>query len=222
MTIELTESHNNNNNNIYLFFATSNVVHLCDIIHLFLKYIISINEITRIRLNSTSHKMGEERSAGFLIFRRANSQIEYMLLKASEMDKNWTPPKGTYLCDLIQYFNSIQSSFINLSLNSIGHVDSGEDDITAALRETREEAGYVTGDLHIYKEHFKILNYKVGDNDKSVIYWLAELKEPEKKPKLSHEHTEHRWLNKDDAILLNGFDDFAEMINYFHDKINSV
>lgn len=40
--------------------------------------------------------MGAERSAGLLIFRRLNSQIEYLLLKASEMDKNWTPPKGIF------------------------------------------------------------------------------------------------------------------------------
>lgn len=40
--------------------------------------------------------MGAERSAGLLIFRRLNSQIEYLLLKASEMDKNWTPPKGNF------------------------------------------------------------------------------------------------------------------------------
>lgn len=38
--------------------------------------------------------MGQERSAGFLIFRRWNSKIEYLLLKASQMNKNWTPPKG--------------------------------------------------------------------------------------------------------------------------------
>lgn len=57
-------------------------------------------------------------------------------------------------------------------------------------------------------------------NDKSVIYWLAELKNPQFDPKLSHEHTEFRWLTKDNAILLNGFDDYAEMINDFHSKIN--
>lgn len=35
-----------------------------------------------------------KRAAGFLIFRRLNSQIEYLLLKASYGDKHWTPPKG--------------------------------------------------------------------------------------------------------------------------------
>lgn len=100
-------------------------------------------------------------------------------------------------------------------------MEPGEDDISAALRETEEEAGYTKNDLYIYKDHFKILHYKVRGNDKSVIYWIAELKNPQKIPKLSHEHTEFRWLTKDDAILLNGFDDFAEMINNFHSKIQS-
>lgn len=38
--------------------------------------------------------MGKERSAGFLIFRQSNEQIEYLLLKASEMGMHWGPPKG--------------------------------------------------------------------------------------------------------------------------------
>lgn len=87
------------------------------------------------------------------------------------------------------------------------------------MRETREEAGYVEDDLLIHKELYKKLSYKVGNNDKTVVYWLAELKDPEKKPKLSHEHTEYCWLTKDQAIQLVGFDDFAEMVNYFHEKI---
>lgn len=35
-----------------------------------------------------------KRAAGFLIFRRLNAQIEYLLLKASYGNKHWTPPKG--------------------------------------------------------------------------------------------------------------------------------
>lgn len=35
-----------------------------------------------------------ERSAGFMIFRRVNSKIEYLLMKASEFEQNWSSPKG--------------------------------------------------------------------------------------------------------------------------------
>lgn len=37
------------------------------------------------------------RAAGFLIFRRFNSEIEYLMLKASYGSHHWTPPKGMSL-----------------------------------------------------------------------------------------------------------------------------
>ncbi|XP_031624608.1 bis(5'-nucleosyl)-tetraphosphatase [asymmetrical] [Contarinia nasturtii] len=137
-----------------------------------------------------------KRAAGFLIFRRLNSQIEYLLLKASYGNYHWTPPKG--------------------------HVDPGEDDFTTALRETREEAGYSADDLKIYKDEQKILNYKVKGKNKTVVYWLAELKDGHNNPTLSDEHTEFRWLPKDEAISLSGYADFAQMVQYFHDRIGKL
>lgn len=103
-----------------------------------------------------------------------------------------------------------------------GHVDPGEDDFTTAVRETQEEAGYTTDDLNIYQDQQKILNYKVKGKDKTVVYWLAELRDPKKNPILSDEHTEFRWLMKDEAISLCGYTDFAEMVRHFHDKIGSL
>lgn len=102
----------------------------------------------------------------------------------------------------------------------IGHVEGEEDDIATALRETREEGGYLPDDLYIYKEIYKKLQYKVGNNTKTVVYSLAELKDAHKEPKLSHEHTEYRWLTKDDAIAFSGLDDFAEMLNYINRLCN--
>lgn len=104
----------------------------------------------------------------------------------------------------------------------LGHVDPGEDDFTTALRETQEEAGYCADDLVIYKDQSKILEYKVKGNDKIVVYWLAELRDASKEPALSHEHIEFRWLAKDAAIDLCGFHDFADMVEYFHDKIKTL
>lgn len=101
-------------------------------------------------------------------------------------------------------------------------MDPGEDDFTTALRETREEAGYTADDLTIYRDHQKILNYKVKGNNKTVVYWLAELKNIQNNPKLSEEHTEYRWLVKDEAISLCGYADFAEMVEYFHYKIENL
>lgn len=104
----------------------------------------------------------------------------------------------------------------------LGHVEANEDVFQTALRETQEEAGYKPDDLHIYKDQHKTLSYKVNGNNKTVVYWLAELKDPHKIPELSYEHTEFQWLAKDNAILLNGFDDFAEMVNHFHHKIANL
>lgn len=103
-----------------------------------------------------------------------------------------------------------------------GHVDPGEDDFTTAVRETQEEAGYAADDLNIHKDQQKILNYKVKGKDKIVVYWLAELKDVQKDPTLSDEHTEFKWLAKDEAITLSGYADFAEMVKYYHDKIGSL
>ena len=36
-----------------------------------------------------------KRAAGFLIYRKFNEKIEYLLLKASYGSHHWTPPKGT-------------------------------------------------------------------------------------------------------------------------------
>lgn len=113
-----------------------------------------------------------------------------------------------------------------LLVSIAGHVDPGEDDFTSALRETKEEAGYTADNLHIHTEEKKMLNYKVKKNkknfNKTVVYWLAELRDPQKDPILSDEHTEFRWLKKDDAISLSGYADFAEMVNHFHDRISQL
>lgn len=173
--------------------------------------------------------MVAKRAAGFLIFRRLNQQIEYLLLRASYGSKHWTPPKGTHSTFHTfpigvfrngEYFNQL---CLSISLyGSIGHVDPGEDDFTTALRETQEEAGYLADDLIIHKDETKILEYKVKGKDKIVVYWLAELRDATKNPKLSHEHIEFRWLTKDAAIALSGFQDFANMVQHFDERIKNL
>lgn len=50
---------------------------------------------------------------------------------------------------------------------------------------------------------------------KIVKFWLAELKDVRKEPELSAEHSEYRWLDKDDAIRKCKVPEFIEMINKF-------
>lgn len=90
------------------------------------------------------------------------------------------------------------------------------------MRETQEESGYKADDLNIFKNEQKILNYKVKGKDKVVVYWLAELRDAQKNPTLSDEHTEFRWLTKDEAITIGGYSDFAEMVNHFHERIGNL
>lgn len=54
---------------------------------------------------------------------------------------------------------------------------------------------------------------------KVVVYWLAEIKNPLQEPVLSDEHTELKWLNKDDAKTIVGFKDNQDMIEHFHQFI---
>lgn len=103
----------------------------------------------------------------------------------------------------------------------LGHVDPGEDDFQTALRETNEEAGYSQADLNIFMNQQRTLQYKVKGKDKTVVYWLAELINANNDPKLSEEHTEFRWLPKQEAIALSGFSDFANMMNHFDEIIKN-
>ncbi|XP_063067008.1 bis(5'-nucleosyl)-tetraphosphatase [asymmetrical] [Engraulis encrasicolus] len=129
------------------------------------------------------------RACGFIIFRRlaqSPQNIEYLLLQTSYGEHHWTPPKG--------------------------HVDPGEDDLTTALRETREEAGLGEEHLSIVKDFLKELRYQVRGKDKMVLYWLAELRDPSMAVTLSEEHQDYRWAQLDEACKLAGYKDLQETL----------
>ena len=102
----------------------------------------------------------------------------------------------------------------------LGRVDEGEDDFMAALRETKEEVDFNANDLEIYRNHKISINSttKHGKN-KILIFWPAELKSINKNPTLS-EHSEYRWLNKDEASSLCSTD-FISMFTQFDNIINN-
>ncbi|XP_049590455.1 bis(5'-nucleosyl)-tetraphosphatase [asymmetrical] isoform X1 [Syngnathus scovelli] len=122
------------------------------------------------------------RACGFIVFRRLAScapptdNIQYLLLQTSYGQHHWTPPKG--------------------------HVDPGEDDLTTALRETKEEAGLGAEDLQIMEGFLKELHYEVRGRPKEVLYWLAELRDPGTEVTLSNEHQSYRWVQLEDACTL--------------------
>ncbi|KAG5679943.1 hypothetical protein PVAND_009478 [Polypedilum vanderplanki] len=140
--------------------------------------------------------MAARRASGFLIYRFFSNEIQYLLLRASYAGYHWTPPKG--------------------------HAHSGESDFETALRETREETGYIEKDLIIYKDISRTLNYRVKKKPKVVTYFLAQLKDPFLMPILSEEHTEFKYLTKRETILLSGYKNFGEMIEYFDKEIRKI
>ncbi|XP_054843119.1 bis(5'-nucleosyl)-tetraphosphatase [asymmetrical] [Eublepharis macularius] len=141
------------------------------------------------------------RACGLIIFRKlrepsssaattAGSNIEFLLLQTSYGIHHWTPPKG--------------------------HVDPGEDDLQTALRETQEEAGLDASQFSIIEGFKKELNYSVRGKPKTVIYWLAEMKDHDTEIKLSSEHQAFRWLAPKEACTLAEYQDMQATIREAH------
>lgn len=132
------------------------------------------------------------RAAGLLIYRKNLNLIEYLLLQASYEPFHWTPPKG--------------------------HVDAGEDEWTAAVREVREEAGIdVASALEVHKDfkyemHYTAISKKHGNANKKVTYWLAKTLDPELKITLSDEHMDWKWNEMSKAIELAKFAEMKKML----------
>ncbi|XP_053172753.1 bis(5'-nucleosyl)-tetraphosphatase [asymmetrical] [Scomber japonicus] len=132
------------------------------------------------------------RACGFIVFRRLLNNvpppdnIEYLLLQTSYGEHHWTPPKG--------------------------HVDPGEDDLTTALRETKEEAGLGAEHLRVIDDFVHKLHYEVRGKPKDVLYWLAELRDPGTVVTLSEEHQDYRWAKLEDACTLAQYKDLQDTL----------
>ncbi|CAJ0570458.1 unnamed protein product, partial [Mesorhabditis spiculigera] len=135
------------------------------------------------------------RAAGLVVYRRpeATGATEFLLLQASYPPYHWTPPKG--------------------------HVDPGEDEWTAAIRETEEEAHIKKDHLDIHEDIHHTLYYPVKGRMKSVKYWLAKLKDPFDVA-LSHEHQNWKWAKLEDAVKTSEYKEMGELFRLFNDKIS--
>ena len=71
-----------------------------------------------------------------------------------------------------------------------------------ALRETEEESGLRESSLNVMKNIKKTLNYEVRGKPKTVIYWLAEVKDYNVPVRLSDEHRDFKWLTLNSACEL--------------------
>lgn len=163
------------------------------------------------------------RACGLIVFRLlANcvppKDIEYLLLQTSYGEHHWTPPKGnsniTLIIHLKMYEESHLCGIVNMvpPTSSSGHVDPGEDDLTTALRETEEEAGLTAEHLRVIDGFEQQLHYEVRGKPKEVLYWLAELKDPETELTLSDEHQDYRWARLEDACTLAQYKDMQDTL----------
>ena len=103
-----------------------------------------------------------------------------------------------------------------------GHVDKGETERQAALRETEEEAGLTIDQLKLHEDFKDELHYEVRGKPKTVIYWLSELKNPDFPVKLSKEHTDMKWLNIEDAVEIAEYEDMQQTLRKAYSYINSI
>ena len=112
------------------------------------------------------------RAAGVVVFRRTGNGFYFLVLRAY---KNWDFPKGL--------------------------VDPGEDQLSAAKRELREETGLASVDFPFGEEYRETLPYS---GNKIARYYLGETEEVEIElpvsPELGRpEHHEYRWVTFDEA-----------------------
>nr|XP_006626761.1 PREDICTED: bis(5'-nucleosyl)-tetraphosphatase [asymmetrical] [Lepisosteus oculatus]XP_015217875.1 PREDICTED: bis(5'-nucleosyl)-tetraphosphatase [asymmetrical] [Lepisosteus oculatus] len=140
------------------------------------------------------------RAGGLIVFRRlaqaVPDTIQFLLLQTSYGEHHWTPPKG--------------------------HVDPGEDDMTAALRETEEEAGLGPAQLRLVDGYRRELRYEVRGRAKTVVYWLAELRDPGAAVRLSREHQDYRWLGLEQACRLAGHTDMQDALRAAHHFLSTA
>lgn len=135
--------------------------------------------------------MPREISAGCVIYRTENGIIYYLLLRYPALSHR---AKKDY-CDFPK-----------------GHLEAGESDVEAMVREVREETGIA--DLKIAKGFRETIKYffAVGEKKifKIVSYYLA--KTNTREVKISSEHTGYDWLPASEAVKALSFSNAKKIL----------
>lgn len=66
------------------------------------------------------------------------------------------------------------------------------------------------------------LRYEDRSQEKTVIYWLAQLRDAKKTVRLSEEHLAHQWVSAAEAIHLVGYEDFRIMMEQFEPAVERL
>jgi len=134
--------------------------------------------------------MPVEKTAGAIIFRREGDKIYYLLLNYAAIGR-------------------VEKTYWGFSK---GHIEKGEKEIDAIIRETREETGIEELEfLEGFKENEKyFFRHKGKTIFKTVYYLLAETKT--KEIKVSFEHIGYEWLPYEEAVKKLTFKNAKEIL----------
>ncbi len=147
--------------------------------------------------NQPEKKFKREVSAGIIVYRRTQEGLKFLILYHGH--NYWNFPKGK--------------------------IESEEKSLAAALRETKEETGLSSSDLHLakdFKAHERFFFRKVGQPYfKVVIFYLAETRNPV--VKISKEHQGYAWFLYPEAKkILGRYRDSQRVLNSAHDFLRPV
>jgi len=125
------------------------------------------------KTTSSKRPATQERSAGIIVFRKGEEGQRHFLLL--DYGRYWDYPKG--------------------------HVEAGEDERAAALRELAEETGIADVELmDDFRHEFTYFFRPPGRGliRKTVVFFLGEAQSDQ--VTLSHEHVGYEWLKGEEAL----------------------
>ena len=91
-------------------------------------------------------------------------------------------------------------------------MDDGESELETAYRETAEEARLLKHHLQLIDGFEKELNYEARGRPKKVIYWLAQLCNPDTPVIISSEHQRFNWFPLDAAVQNAAYPDMQKVL----------
>ena len=138
--------------------------------------------------------MGNEVSAGAIIFRREDGIVKYLLL----------------------HYGSGHWDYVK------GHIEKGEDTLTTMKRECQEETGIK--DLQLMPEFHHEIRYFYRNGketiSKTVYFYLAETKTAD--VKISFEHIGYEWLPYEEALGRVTYANSREVLKKAHEVVEKL
>lgn len=103
-----------------------------------------------------------------------------------------------------------------------GHVEKGEEDLTTALRETREETGLVQIEVAPGFQHQFEYSYRHGNVliQKRVTWFLARTRETG--VTISHEHQGFAWLPYEEALRRVTYDNAKDLLRRAEEHLRVI